>query len=87
MSYEMPLADGVARGRAVIAREAFEMGLVSRLVPRADLERETAALATRLARFGPTAVVLAPRLRLASSSSRFLRTHGKLSLWVVTPPG
>ena len=49
----------ILSGEPVSAREAFEMGLVSRLVPRADLERETTALATRLATFSPTAVALA----------------------------
>jgi enoyl-CoA hydratase/carnithine racemase len=49
----------ILSGETVTAREAFEMGLVSRVVPRADLERETAALAARLAAFSPTAVALA----------------------------
>jgi enoyl-CoA hydratase/carnithine racemase len=49
----------ILSGETVTAREAFEMGLVSRVVPRADLERETAALAARLATFSPTAVALA----------------------------
>jgi enoyl-CoA hydratase/carnithine racemase len=49
----------VLSGEPVSAREAFDMGLVSRVVPRADLERETGALAARLARFSPTAVALA----------------------------
>ena len=41
------------------AREAFDMGLVSRVVPRVDLERETTALARKLAGFSPTAIALA----------------------------
>ena len=49
----------ILSGEPVSAREAFEMGLVSRLVPRADLERDTAALAANLAGFSPTAVALA----------------------------
>ncbi|MGH7390270.1 MAG: enoyl-CoA hydratase/isomerase family protein [Candidatus Rokuibacteriota bacterium] len=49
----------VLSGERVPAREAFEMGLVSRVVPRADLARETTALATRLAGFSPTALALA----------------------------
>ena len=49
----------ILSGEPVSAREAFDMGLVSRLVPRADLERETSALAGRLATFSPTAVALA----------------------------
>jgi enoyl-CoA hydratase/carnithine racemase len=35
------------------------MGLVSRVVPRADLERETSALAARLAALSPAAIGLA----------------------------
>jgi enoyl-CoA hydratase/carnithine racemase len=49
----------ILSGETVTAREAFEMGLVSRVVPRADLERETTALAGKLAGFSPTAVALA----------------------------
>lgn len=49
----------ILSGESVSAREAFEMGLVSRLVPRADLARETDALAATLAAFSPTAVALA----------------------------
>ncbi len=46
----------VLSGENVTAREAFEMGLVSRVVARADLEGETTALARRLAGFRPTAL-------------------------------
>jgi len=49
----------VLTGEPVPAREAFEMGLVSRLVPRASLEAETTSLATRIARSSPAAVALA----------------------------
>jgi enoyl-CoA hydratase/carnithine racemase len=49
----------ILSGEPVSAREAFEMGLVSRVVPRADLARETDALAARLAAFSPTALALA----------------------------
>ena len=49
----------ILSGETVNARDAFEMGLVSRVVPRADLERETMALAKKLAAFSPTAVGLA----------------------------
>jgi enoyl-CoA hydratase/carnithine racemase len=49
----------ILSGEPVSAREALEMGLVSRVVSRADLERETLALAVRLARLSPTALALA----------------------------
>ena len=49
----------ILSGETVTAREAFDMGLVSRVVPRADLERETTALARKLAGFSPTAIALA----------------------------
>lgn len=49
----------VLSGERVSAREALDIGLVSRVVPRADLERETTALATRLAAWSPAAVGLA----------------------------
>jgi enoyl-CoA hydratase len=49
----------VLSGEQVSAREAFEMGLVSRVVPRADLEGETSRLAARLAAFSPGALGLA----------------------------
>ena len=49
----------ILTGEQVPAREALDMGLVSRVVPRADLEREAAALAARLAALSPTAVALA----------------------------
>lgn len=49
----------VLSGERVSAREAFEMGLVSRVVPPADLARETTALASHLAGFSPTALALA----------------------------
>jgi enoyl-CoA hydratase len=45
----------VLSGEPVSAHEAFEMGLVSRVVPRAELATET----TALARWSPTAVGLA----------------------------
>jgi enoyl-CoA hydratase/carnithine racemase len=49
----------ILSGEPVSAREAFEMGLVSRVVPRADLERETSMLAGKLARLSPAALGLA----------------------------
>lgn len=49
----------VLSGERVPAGEALEMGLVTRVVPRADLERETSTLAMRLAGFSPTALAIA----------------------------
>ncbi len=49
----------ILSGEQITAREAFEMGLVSRVVPRADLEKETSALARKLAAYSPTALGLA----------------------------
>lgn len=49
----------ILSGEPVTAREAFDMGLVSRVVERSALERETAALAATVAAFSPTAVGLA----------------------------
>ncbi len=49
----------ILSGESVSAREAFDMGLVSRVVPRAGLARETAVLASTLAGFSPAAVALA----------------------------
>ena len=45
----------ILSGEPVSAREAYEMGLVSRLVPRAELE----AAASTLAGYSPTALGLA----------------------------
>jgi enoyl-CoA hydratase len=49
----------ILSGEQITAREALEMGLVSRVVPRADLEKETSALARKLAAYSPTALGLA----------------------------
>jgi enoyl-CoA hydratase/carnithine racemase len=49
----------ILSGDSVPAREALDMGLVSRVVPRADLPHETDALARRLAAFSPTAMAIA----------------------------
>jgi enoyl-CoA hydratase/carnithine racemase len=48
----------ILSGDPISAREAYEMGLVSRVVPRERLEDETTALATKLASYSPTAVGL-----------------------------
>jgi enoyl-CoA hydratase/carnithine racemase len=49
----------ILTGEPVSAREAYEMGLVSRLVPRDDLDRAVDALARTLAGYSPTALGLA----------------------------
>lgn len=49
----------IMSGETVPAREAYEMGLVSRLVPRAELEAAVGALARTLAGYSPTALGLA----------------------------
>ena len=49
----------ILTGEPVPAREAYEMGLVSRVVPRADLERVVGDLARTLAGYSPTALGLA----------------------------
>ncbi|HKA63193.1 MAG TPA: enoyl-CoA hydratase-related protein [Methylomirabilota bacterium] len=49
----------ILSGEPVSAREAYEMGLVSRLVPPGDLESAVSALATTLAGYSPTALGLA----------------------------
>jgi enoyl-CoA hydratase/carnithine racemase len=49
----------VLSGEPVTAREAYEMGLVSRLVPPGDLESTVSALAATLAGYSPTALGLA----------------------------
>jgi len=49
----------ILTGEPVPAREAYEMGLVSRVVPRSDLERVVGDLARTLAGYSPTALGLA----------------------------
>jgi enoyl-CoA hydratase len=49
----------VLSGEQVSAREALEMGLVSRVVPRAALGSDVRALAEKLAGYSPTALGLA----------------------------
>ena len=49
----------ILSGEPVAAREAYEMGLVSRLVRSADLDSAAGALATTLAGYSPTALGLA----------------------------
>ena len=49
----------ILSGEPVTAREAYEMGLVSRVVPPGDLESTVSALAATLAGYSPTALGLA----------------------------
>ena len=49
----------ILSGETVSAGEALEMGLVSRVVPRAELESATTGLAEKMAAFSPVAVALA----------------------------
>jgi enoyl-CoA hydratase len=49
----------ILSGEPVSAREAYEMGLVSRLVPRGELDSAVGALARTLAGYSPTALGLA----------------------------
>jgi enoyl-CoA hydratase/carnithine racemase len=49
----------ILSGEPISARDALEMGLVSRVVPRDDLVQETNGLAARLATFSPTAMGIA----------------------------
>jgi len=48
----------ILSGEPVSAAEALDLGLVSRVVPRAQLAAETSALAAKLAGFSPTAIGL-----------------------------
>ena len=69
----------VLSGESVSAREALEMGLVSLVVPRAELEAKTTALARRLAGFSPVAIGIAKEAASTiqdldySKSLRYLR--------------
>ena len=49
----------ILSGEPVSAREAFEMGLVSLVVPRGELEAATTALARKIAGWSPMAVGIA----------------------------
>jgi enoyl-CoA hydratase len=57
----------VLSGDQVSAREALEMGLVSKVVPRAVLEKEARDLAAKLAGFSPTALGLAKEAAATST--------------------
>ncbi len=59
---EKAALDLVLTGRIVTAQEAHDLGLVSRVVPDADLDREASAVAHQLAESSATALALAKRL-------------------------
>ncbi|HUM17603.1 MAG TPA: enoyl-CoA hydratase-related protein [Candidatus Nitrosotalea sp.] len=61
----------ILSGEPVSAREAYEMGLVSRLVPRADLEPSVSALASTLAGYSPTALGLAKEAAMMVSEMEY----------------
>ena len=54
--------DLVLTGRVLAAHEAREVGLISRVVPAQDLERETQALAAQLARASGSALAFTKQL-------------------------
>jgi enoyl-CoA hydratase len=76
----------VLSGDPVSAREAFEMGLVSRVVPRAALGDEVRALAAKLAGYSPAALGLAKEAAATSiemdypGALRYLRELSTLVL-------
>ncbi len=55
------------------ASEALSMGLVNRVVPEADLEKETRALAARLAAKSPVALQLAKQAFYASGDMNYVQ--------------
>lgn len=61
----------VLSGEPVSAREALEMGLVSRVVPRGDLDDAVTALARTLAGHSPTALGIAKEAALASAQMEY----------------
>ncbi len=61
----------ILSGERVGSAEALAMGLVSRVVPRADLERESSALAARLAGFSPTALAIAKEAAMTAPDMEY----------------
>jgi enoyl-CoA hydratase/carnithine racemase len=61
----------ILSGEQVSAREAYEMGLVSRLVPRAELDGAVGALARSLAGYSPTALGLAKEAAATASDMEY----------------
>ena len=63
--------DLILTGRVLTAEEARAAGLVTRVVPDADLERESLELAGRLALSSPSALALTKRLYLELEEKSF----------------
>ena len=61
----------ILSGEPVSAREAYEMGLVSRIVPRAELETAASGLAQTLAGYSPTALGLAKEAAATASDMEY----------------
>ncbi len=61
----------ILAGEQVSACEAYEMGLVSRIVPRADLASAVDALARTLAGFSPNALGLAKEAAATSTGMEY----------------
>ncbi len=61
----------ILAGEQVSAREAYEMGLVSRIVPGSELVPMVAALARTLAGFSPTALGLAKEAAATSTGMEY----------------
>jgi enoyl-CoA hydratase len=66
--------DMLYTGRRISAREGFEMGMVNRLVARADLESATMALAEQVAKASPFALRLTKRSLNRSFDMQGFRT-------------
>jgi enoyl-CoA hydratase/carnithine racemase len=61
----------ILTGEQFSGREAFEMGLVSRVVPRADLDQTVRALAATLAGYSPTALGIAKEAAAATAGMEY----------------
>ena len=61
-------------GELINAGKALEMGLVNRVVPRADLERETRNWASILAKKSPLALQIAKKAFYAASDMDYYQT-------------
>lgn len=61
----------ILSGEPVSAGEAYEMGLVSRIVPRAELETAASGLAQTLAGYSPTALGLAKEAAATASDMEY----------------